>query len=295
LSPYFHSPEGKLYYALQAPRAASPSVSSASTLVFIHGAFGSHRLWDRQVPFFSSLSYRVLTLDVRGHGSSFKPRAGYELDRMVEDVRALLEHLKITTAVFVGSSMGGVIAQMIAIKYPKRVTALVLVGTLAKAVWLGRAAEYAKAGGSTDGYKRGVRSWFTPHSDRRDVQIALREAAKASRRFGAGVILQNPSWDIRVRITKISAPTMIVVGGGDVNTTPVAESREIHHLIKNSEMFVVPEVGHLVMLERPDRFNELMEDFLIRRKLSAPGAGHRKRSGRRLVNPHPMSERRRMR
>ncbi|MFI5422021.1 MAG: alpha/beta fold hydrolase, partial [Nitrososphaerales archaeon] len=74
------------------------SQGKGSPLVFIHGAYGSHNLWNHQVSFFSP-RYNVITMDLRGHGSSFKPRSGYELDKMVDEVMMLLDHLKIENAV----------------------------------------------------------------------------------------------------------------------------------------------------------------------------------------------------
>ena len=250
--PYFTTREGKIFY--------DEKGSGANSLVFIHGAQGSHRLWERQVPFFSS-EYRVISLDVRGHGSSFKPKTGYQMEKMVEDVRKLLDYLDTKKAVLIGSSMGGVIAQMFAYTYPKRVIALGLVGTLAKAVWLDAPEKHAE-GVARNGYEKGVRSWFTPHSKRRDIQFALVEGARVSPHFRTGVILENPEWDIRNKISRIAVPTLIVVGKEDINTTPVKESKIIHRKIPNSTMHIIPSAGHLVMLEQPEIFNKMLYEFL---------------------------------
>jgi pimeloyl-ACP methyl ester carboxylesterase len=244
--------ERKIFYKVQ---------GKGTPLVFLHGAHGSHNLWNRQLPFFSK--FKIVTMDMRGHGTSFKPRTGYRLESMVEDVIVLINHLRIKDAVFVGSSMGGVVAQMIGAMHPSRVKALVLVGTLAKAAWMGEAKEVAKKG-KLEGYQPGVRIWFTPKSDPGDIKIALREASKASPFFSTRVILENPNWDIRGEISKIKAPTLIIVGSEDFDTTPVRESEEIHGLIAHSEMDIVPEAGHLVMLEKSDEFNKIVADFLTR-------------------------------
>jgi 3-oxoadipate enol-lactonase len=252
--PYFESQEGKVFYRLFG--------KGELTLVFVHGAMGSHRLWEKQVPFFSK-RYSLLLIDVRGHGNSSKPRSGYQMERMVEDLHMLMDYLRIEDAVFIGSSMGGVIVQKFACKYPSRVKALVLVGTLAKAIWLGKAQEYAKRVASED-YKIGVRSWFTPNSEANDEEFALNEASRVSRYFRSGVILDNPDWDIRKQISNITAPTIIIVGKDDVNTTPVEESKIIHRLIKSSEIRIVPKVGHLVMLEDRENFNQILSSFLAK-------------------------------
>jgi 3-oxoadipate enol-lactonase len=241
----------KIFYTVQ---------GKGTPLVFLHGAHGTHNLWKRQLQAFSP-KYKVVTMDMRGHGASFKPRSGYRLEDMVEDVMALINHLRIKSAVFIGSSMGGVIAQMIGFEYPSRVGALVLVGTLAKAAWMGEAEEIAKKAKS-EGYERGVRVWFTPKSNPKDVEIALREASRVTPFFSVGVILENPGWDLRDQLSKIKAPTLIIVGKEDLETTPVIESRIIHRLIPGSKMQIVSKVGHLVMLEAPDAFNKLLGDFL---------------------------------
>jgi len=251
--PYLDLGKGrKIFYKVQ---------GKGTPLVFLHGAHGSNNLWNRQFQFFSK--FKIIAIDMRGHGASFKPRTGYRLESMVEDVIALIDHLRIKNAVFVGSSMGGVIAQMIGVMHPSRVKALVLVGTLAKAAWMGEAEEVAKKA-KLEGYKPGVRIWFTSKSNPKDIEIALREASKTSPFFTTRVILENPNWDIRDQISRIKAPTLIIVGSEDFDTTPLKESEEIHGLIAHSKLHIIPEAGHLVMLERPDEFNHLVADFLTR-------------------------------
>ncbi|MFI5421121.1 MAG: alpha/beta fold hydrolase, partial [Nitrososphaerales archaeon] len=93
-------------------------------LVFIHGALGSKDLWKNQVDALSK-QYRVIAFDVRGHGDSTKPEEGYGPKSMLGDLSAFLDHLKLDHAVLIGSSMGGVLAQMFCLSNPDRVLALV--------------------------------------------------------------------------------------------------------------------------------------------------------------------------
>jgi len=180
---------------------------------------------------------------------------------MVADIVALLDHLKIKRSVIIGSSMGGVLGQMLCFMHPSRVRALILVGTLAKAIWLGHAQQYVRRI-LRRGPDKGVREWFAPKAKKRNIDFALHEARKTSRHFGVGVVLANSSWDIRDKLPTIRAPTLIIVGKEDKRTTPVTESREMHSLIKDSEMKIVSGAGHLVMLDRPDVFNNLMLSYL---------------------------------
>jgi pimeloyl-ACP methyl ester carboxylesterase len=251
--PYFQASKSKTKMYFEDKGSGIP-------LVFIHGAVGSHKLWMKQVPYFSK-KYRVVTLDLRGHGLSSEPSDGYHLAKMAEDVIALMNYLDIEKAVIIGSSMGGVITQMIGVRYPSRVFALVLVGTLARAIWYGKAREHIEKSRSSD-FRPGVRSWFTPKSDQKHIQLAIKVASESAKSFRAGVIEDNPKWDIRKDIVKLHVPTMIVVGKGDLNTTPISESVIINKLVRGSELSVVDNAGHLVMLERPRVFNRIMKDFL---------------------------------
>ena len=93
-------------------------------LVLIHGFSDNLTMWYNQVPEFSK-SYQVLTIDVRGHGETEVPNGKYEMATVTEDLRALLDDLKIEKACVLGYSMGGRIALSFALKYPERTTGIV--------------------------------------------------------------------------------------------------------------------------------------------------------------------------
>jgi len=100
-------------------------------LVLIHGLGGDHKEWIMQVPVFSR-KFRVIALDLRGHGESQKVGEEYSLPMFAKDVVGLLDKLKIDKAYFCGVSMGGAVALQIALNYPERVKKLVLVDTAAR-------------------------------------------------------------------------------------------------------------------------------------------------------------------
>src|SRR3970040_1141642 len=99
----------------------------------IHGYTGNLRNWALQVPVISR-EFRMVSMDHRGHGHSDKPTEpeDYSLELMAEDAYGLLEHLGIEECYVVGHSMGGVVAQLLALNHPEPVRALVLVDTLAE-------------------------------------------------------------------------------------------------------------------------------------------------------------------
>ena len=116
------------------------TVNGIETYYEIHGAEGapwltlSHslacsvRMWDPQIAAFKS-RYRILAYDTRGHGASTAPAGAYTLDMLAEDLRALLRHLKIERTHFAGLSMGGMIGQTYALRYPGSFHGLVLADT----------------------------------------------------------------------------------------------------------------------------------------------------------------------
>jgi 3-oxoadipate enol-lactonase len=95
------------------------------TVVFLHGAGLDHRMWATQIGPFSR-RYRVVTLDLRGHGRS-RPATEYSFRSLVDDVFALLDRLSAETAVLVGLSMGGNVAQEVVFQDPARVSALICI------------------------------------------------------------------------------------------------------------------------------------------------------------------------
>ena len=100
-------------------------------LVFVHGFTTTSEFWKEQAEEFSK-SYRVVRINLPGHGASPSPASrSYRIEDFVEDVARVFQHLSIDRAVLVGLSMGGIIAQKIAVKYPHLVEALVLVDTTA--------------------------------------------------------------------------------------------------------------------------------------------------------------------
>jgi rifampin ADP-ribosylating transferase len=100
--------------------------ASTKPLLLLHPWGESRRTFDRLVPLLTGL--RILAPDLRGQGEADKPEAGYSLAEQAEDVAAILDALDVPQAYILGSSSGGYVAQQLAVMYPERVAALVLVG-----------------------------------------------------------------------------------------------------------------------------------------------------------------------
>ena len=97
-------------------------------LLFLHGLGSSIKDWDFQVPFFSK-NFRVITVDLRGHGDSVMKDNNFGVDHMVNDIKEFLDALKIDNVTFIGFSMGGAIAFQFAYSYPEKIDKMVIVNS----------------------------------------------------------------------------------------------------------------------------------------------------------------------
>ena len=216
------------------------------TIVFIHGFGGQAEQWHYQVQKFA-VENRVIALDLRGHGLSDKPSHGYEMSQILEDLEIALTLLKVKGKfVLVGHSFGGAVATEYAVKNPDRVERLVLIATagefklattlklaLRLPLWILRLAEPF------------TRGWlFAP-------PYALKS-------FYAKTMSKWNGWE---KFKSISMPTLVIRGHRDLLfERPLFE--KVTGSIPGAEEADVDMSGHLVMLERREAVNRLLERFL---------------------------------
>ncbi len=118
----------------------------AETIIFLHFGGGNLMIWQRATPYFQD-NYRLVLVDLRGHGKSDKPRTGNHIEPMAADVVGIMEHLKLERAYFVGSSLGAEVALCLAAHHPEKVIALACEGALNNeygpyGTWAGPEAEF---------------------------------------------------------------------------------------------------------------------------------------------------------
>lgn len=232
-------------------------------VVMTHGLGDCADLW---VPLAEALAdrYRFVAWDMRGHYRSEAPEeiAAYTQDLVVEDLRALCDHLGIERAVQGGHSLGGYTALRFYKKYPERVAALVLHGA---------GPGYRNPDGSqawTDQLAR-LADWQEAHFDRdarvpaKELRVgapALGQVARHLVRGVAGVergVMAHPSF---VDATTIRVPTLVIVGEQDQNY--LASADYFAAKLPNARKVVVPDAGHPAALERPDAVNAAVREFL---------------------------------
>jgi 3-oxoadipate enol-lactonase len=250
-------------YAFDGPENA-PVITLSNSLA------SNLSMWDPQIPALAS-RYRVLRYDTRGHGQTDAPPGPYSLDELTEDVRALLQALGIAKTHFMGLSMGGMIGQMLGLKYPQLLHSLVLCDTMsrvppdAKPLWEERI-HTAETRGMEPLVEPTVGRWFTaPFREKRpDVIDKVRAMIRTTPPRGyAGCCHAIAGLNLTDRLRDIAVPTLIIVGEDDPGT-PVAASRVIHEQIQGSELVILKAAAHLSNMEQPEAFNQAVTAFLAK-------------------------------
>jgi pimeloyl-ACP methyl ester carboxylesterase len=250
-------------------------------IVFVHGLSGAWQNWLENIPHFAR-THRVIAIDLPGFGASPMPPWNISIPAYSRFLRDFCERMGIDRCSLVGNSMGGFIATEVAITEPERVDELVLVSA-AGITWararqeparmmarVGRAAAPLLLKLQTSGIRRpGLRRaafqgvFFDPLSLRRETLWEnFVPAMKSPGYYDAMSTLFG--YDITNRLGEIGVPTLIVWGRNDrVVPVPAAYSYE-KRIGDNAELLVFDHCGHVPQIERPVRFNRVVEDFLER-------------------------------
>jgi len=237
---------------------------SGPAVIFTHGHSMYHKQWTPQIEYFSNC-YRTIVWDVRGHGYSSLPEGEVDPELFSKDLIALMDKLQLPTAILCGLSMGGHISLQAAIRYPERVSALVLIGTPFTNTF----------------------NWFektsAPFSRFSTRLIPLRTTAKLT---AAALSQINPSnysfimkafermthdnfirhWAGNLRmeskhdLEKVKCPTLIL--HGDKDNMVGRQQNELAARIPNAIKHTITNAHHLTNLDNPNEVNQKIEKFL---------------------------------
>jgi 2-succinyl-6-hydroxy-2,4-cyclohexadiene-1-carboxylate synthase len=246
-------------------------------LVLLHGFTGSRGSWWPVMPGLAG-RYRVIAVDLLGHGSSdAPPQAGrYAMERVAEDMAALLDHAGVSQAHLVGYSMGGRLALYLALALPQRWRSLVLEssspGLAAAEERTARAAqdEALAAFTETEGIDAFVDRWerlplfasqqALPEAVRarqRQQRLNNRPAGLAGSLRGMGTGVQPSLWE---RLGELAAPVLLLAGEADEKFVAIA--RQMAEAIPHATLKTVPGAGHTIHLERPEAWLSLVLAWL---------------------------------
>ncbi len=254
------APTVKLHYVEQ---------GAGQPVVLIHGFPLDHTIWQAQLEALSR-DYRVIAPDLRGHGESPASDGVYSMDLLARDVLALLDELGVERAIWVGHSMGGYVTLAALRLAPERILGVALVNThpfadsderrLARI----QSAEVAMANGASDLAFSMMSTLFGPNYDRKSAtaQAIYELMADTSPEGVNGAqrgMAERP--DSSATLRELRVPALLIAGEDDQIVTQEM-AQQTAQLIPNAEFIVIPDAGHLVMVEQPEQTTAALRGFL---------------------------------
>lgn len=241
-------------------------------VVLIQGLGLDSRGWTLQRMVFGR-QFRCYAIDNRGVGRSGRPPGPYDLSQMARDVISVIDAEGHERAHVLGASMGGIIAQILAVQHPTRVRSLVLACTACQhhpwrrellGEWADAVRDHGMSALSDDALR-----WMIGPRFRRRFGLWLNVLAhivlsSPPEPFIAQVeaVLAEPD-ELRFELRGLRMPTLIVTGSQDA-LTPVGDAEELAELIPRSELCVLSGAAHGLMVESPNAFNAIVVEFLLR-------------------------------
>jgi len=260
--PHFENEGRALYYEIH---------GEGEPLLCVMGLSADQLAWTLQVPAFSE-RYRTIVFDNRDVGQSFRADGPYDVADMAQDTLALADGLALERFHLLGMSLGGTIAQELALAVPERVRSLTLIVTYASAGRWGR--EFARLWG-----RAAAQRTDEEHIDWLILQTVSEEFYENEEavEFLRNMLLANPypqprdaflrqldagaRHDTRDRLGALTVPTHVIAGEHDL-LVPAWKSEEMAQRIPGAKLSVVPRAPHGINVERAEEFNALVLEFL---------------------------------
>ncbi len=274
-------------YALSRPRLFYERTGSGEPLLCITGFTISSAVYEPVLPAWGE-HFDCITYDNRGAGRSGTQLRTTSMPELAADAARLLDALGVESAHVFGISMGGMVAQELALRFPERVRGLMLAGTTPGGPLAVRPAvkELAAVGVNLAGtFRDGGRPWLAPllfsERFRAEQPERVRELLRFFAEHGPTPWGANAHWwatvyhDTWRRLPQIQAPTLVLHGGED-SFAPLANAEVLAERIPDAELAVIPGTGHAFLLEAPEETLRVMTDWLARR---GPIAAGRPRTG----------------
>jgi 3-oxoadipate enol-lactonase len=247
----------------------------APPLLLVMGMGFSSRAW-HTLPSALRRSFRVVQFDNCGTGRSTVPRGVYRTRDMADDAAAVLDHAGVATAFVFGISMGGMIAQELALRHPERVRALALGATFAghlrsrkpslRTGWdLLRTVTGGRRGADAARLARLARLLVSAEhfAAQRDAFVAwLRSIEHATPRVAFRQMTAVALHDTTRRLSRLRVPTLVITGDRD-RLVPPANSYRLARLIPGARLVVLPGAGHVFPVERPRETVAALEEFFL--------------------------------
>jgi pimeloyl-ACP methyl ester carboxylesterase len=247
--------------------------------LFVHGLGVTSRIWTKQFRMLPPAGIRTVAFDHRGHGASTAQptKSGTDaINELADDVRAVIEGLDLRDLVVVGHSMGGMALLAFAVRHADvvaaRVRGIVLASTAARldvhripfvpASMAAFAAGFVRSGvwSRSDWSTLAARSMFGHDAVPSQVELVRVLLATATEEAVVSCADAIAHFDIERRLGEITVPALVVAGTADLFTTP-RDARRLARGLRAARLELVPRAGHMLMLERAERFGALLSGF----------------------------------
>jgi len=252
-----------IYYDLAGP-------DNGPVVCFTHSLASDGGMWAEQVPPLLAAGWRVLRLDMRGHGGSDPVAGDYTMAQLADDVAAALDFLAIPKVQYIGLSIGGMLGQAFAIAHGQRLISAMLCDTSpqtmagAQEAWAPRIAAVKKANSLTPLADGTMERWFTdafkPRNPGRWKQIHATIAGTTPAGY-LGCAAAILDFDFVPKLPQVKVPTLVVCGAKDEGTPP-AGNRRIAELIPGARYEEIADARHFPNVERPEVFNTILLGWL---------------------------------
>jgi len=266
IMPYVVSKDAKIYYEVK---------GEGSPLVLVEGLGYAVWMWVMQVDDLSR-DFKLIMFDNRGVGKSDKPPYPYTMDLFAEDLKAVLDVNNVERAHILGVSMGGMIAQQFAFKYPSRVKSLILVATHhggkdvvppsreIMEVMFGPPPPHIKDEKELYMWKMSYalsKKWYDENRNIVERLVELRLAEPQPPEAYLNQASAAFAFDASAKVSEITAPTLIIHGSDDP-VVPIENAHSLHRKISSSSLIIFKGAWHLVHVERAPLFNNAVRVFV---------------------------------
>lgn len=269
--PFIRTNAIELYYEIT--DFTRPWEGEAETIVLIHGLHGHLGWWNwfQVAPLAQHL--RVITVDQRGHGRSFKPASGYTIEQLSDDLVGLLQGLNTGPVHLCGASMGGMVSLQTALVHPELVKSLTLVDSYphtprvihtAIQQWIDDTAQHGYAAVMATFNEDYAAALFSPdfrrtHADfiAYETRCVLNNLMPDDAFIGACRAIQD--FDVTARLGDIRQPVLVITSNEGMAWE---EGLKMQQALPNARLWAPPDVGHSPHVEIPEEFYRQVMDFL---------------------------------
>jgi (E)-2-((N-methylformamido)methylene)succinate hydrolase len=259
--------------SLQGAVTAPPEIhyrreGSGPAVLLIHGVGGDSTNWAEIAPRLAT-RFDVISMDLRGHGKSGRIAGALGVEDLARDALQVMDAAGIATCRVVGMSLGGVVAQSIALNFPERVEKLAVIGTVSGRTPEQRAKaleriEFLKQQGLRAVAEGNRERWFSEEFQREHPEIVAARVAQVMRTDPESyrrAFTVFCTADFADRLHEIAVPTLVIAGEHDIAATP-AMAHLMGERISGAQVHVLPRLRHSLLIEASEQVTSLLEAFL---------------------------------